>query len=130
MHKKILFLFLTLGILFYACQEKEPTIEIVPPEQVYAAIQGDTSIQLVDVRTQAEYQVNHIKKSQNICVTNKDFKEKIAKLDKKKPVYVYCGKGGRSAKAAEILKEMGFVEVYDLQGGLQNWNSNGLETVN
>jgi len=129
MKKNILLLTFTLGLLS-ACQEKNATIEIVPPEQVYAAIQGDSNIQLIDVRTQAEYQVNHIKQSQNICVTKNDFKEKIAKLDKNKPVYVYCGKGGRSAKAAQILKEMGFQEVYDLQGGLQNWDSSGLETVN
>lgn len=127
--QRLLILLLVVTIGFSSCQKPDPKIEIVSPEQVYEAIQGDASIQLVDVRSQTEYQVNHLKKAQNICVTNKDFKEKVAKLDKNKPVYVYCAKGGRSAQAAQILKEMGFMEVYDLQGGMQNWNANGMETV-
>jgi len=72
--------------------------------------------------------VSHLKNAQNICVTNNDFQEKVKKLDKNKPVYVYCEKGGRSANAAKILTEMGFKKVYDLQGGITNWEESGLET--
>ena len=88
----------------------------------------DSSIQLVDVRTGQEFLEGHLKNSHNICVTDDDFAEKAATLDKDKPVYVYCKKGGRSARAAEILKEMGFKKIYDLEGGIVLWEESGQET--
>ena len=72
--------------------------------------------------------MSHLKDAQNICVTTDDFKEKVKELDKNKPVYLYCKKGGRSAKAAEILADLGFKEIYDLQGGITNWEESGFET--
>ena len=119
-----------LSFIFQACNNTDTKeIQMVSPIQVYEAVYGEDSMQLVDVRTEDEYNVSHLKSAQNICVTSNDFKEKVKTLDKKKPVYVYCKKGGRSAKAAAILKEMGFTKVYDLQGGLTSWQEEGLETI-
>lgn len=119
-------------LLLVACNKGGSEIEMVSPEQVYEAIYNgeQTDVQLVDVRKESEYEVSHLKDAQNICVSSEDFKEKVAVLDKSKPVYVYCKGGGESAQAAEILKEMGFTQVYDLQGGIDNWQDSGLETVN
>lgn len=117
-------------VAFYACKDENVgQIEMVTPLQVYEAVHGQDALQLVDVRTSEEFGVSHLKNSQNICVTSDDFKQKVEKLDKDKPVYVYCKKGGRSATAAAILKEMGFTKVYDLQGGITSWQEKGLETV-
>lgn len=126
---KKLLLLLMLSFVMFSCQEtKEGEIEMITPEQVYDAVYGTDSLQLVDVRTTEEYSVSHLKNAQNICVTNDDFQEKVANLDKSKPVYVYCQKGGRSARAAKILKDMGFTKVYDLQGGIENWELQELPT--
>lgn len=127
-------LFLTTLLLsFFALQscgnKQSKEIEMVSALQVYEAVYGEDNLQLVDVRTKEEYDVSHLKSAQNICVTSDDFIDKVKELDKAKPVYVYCKKGGRSAKAASILKEMGFTKVYDLQGGLTSWQEEGLETV-
>jgi rhodanese-related sulfurtransferase len=129
--KKLLFVtILSFLFAFQSCQEeKSSVLEVVTPQQVYDAVYSKgTNAQLLDVRTQEEYVVSHLKNAQNICVTNNDFQEKVKKLDKNKPVYVYCEKGGRSANAAKILTEMGFKKVYDLQGGITNWEESGLET--
>lgn len=127
-------LILCLMVLLYTFQScgnaNKGEIEMVSPVDVYEAVYGEDSLQLVDVRTQAEYEVSHLKNAQNICVTSDDFKQKVALLDKEKPVYVYCKKGGRSAQAATILKEMGFTKVFDLQGGITSWSEEGLETIN
>ncbi|MFZ1236177.1 MAG: rhodanese-like domain-containing protein [Prevotella sp.] len=81
--------------------------------------------QLVDVRTAAEYAQGHIDKSINIDVTQAGFLEQAkAKLNKEKPVYVYCHSGRRSLGAAKILAKAGF-DVYDLSGGIQNWTVQG-----
>ena len=61
-------------------------VQMVSAVQVYEAVYGEDSLQLVDVRTADEFEVSHLKNAQNICVTSDDFKEKVAVLDKEKPV--------------------------------------------
>lgn len=78
--------------------------------------------QLLDVRTPGEFNAGHIKNADNIDFTGSDFREKVATLDREKPVLIYCHSGNRSGKASLILKELGFKEIYDLQGGYSNWN--------
>ena len=137
MRKSIIFTLLLVVIIFGACKET-PTditsikgeIELISPQQVYDAIYKDRSIQLIDVRTPEEFKGNHLKGAQNICVTRDDFKEKVKMLDKNKPVYVYCNRGGQSAQAAIALKELGFTKIYDLEGGILLWEENKLELSN
>jgi thioredoxin 1 len=81
--------------------------------------------QLLDVRTPEEYEEGHLKKADNVDYKSADFKTKISKLDKTKPVFVYCLSGGRSAAAATVLHESGFSEVYDMKGGYLKWNTSG-----
>ena len=92
-----------MALSFVSCKH-EGKIEMISAQQVYDAIYGSDSLQLLDVRVPEAYQVSHLKSAQNICVSNPDFKEKAALLDKSKPVYVYCKGGGESAEAAKILK--------------------------
>lgn len=56
--------------------------------------------QLIDVRTPGEYQTGHLPHSTLVDFKGKDFREKMAQLDKNKPVMVYCAAGGRSTAAA------------------------------
>jgi rhodanese-related sulfurtransferase len=86
------------------------------------------SVQLVDVRTPEEFKAGHIKNAGNINFYDTDFLTQMNKLDKNKPLYIYCRSGGRSGKAAAKLKEQGFKEVYDLQGGILDWEKNNFET--
>lgn len=72
--------------------------------------------QLLDVRTPNEWNAGKIESSTCANFMEADFKQQVEKLDKSKPVFVYCAVGGRSAKASKILKEAGFKEVYNLQG--------------
>lgn len=81
--------------------------------------------QLLDVRTPEEYNQGHLEKAENIDYKNTAFKEQVEKLDKNKPVFVYCLSGGRSAAAAKVLHEKGFTNVYEMQGGYLKWTSTG-----
>ena len=86
-----------------------------------AAVIGK-NVQLVDVRTAKEYRKGHLGKAMNIdYYAKKDFEKEFEKLDKNKPLYLYCRSGFRSRKAAAKLIEMGFSKIYDLKGGLNNW---------
>lgn len=130
MKKILLFLSLVIVLGFNACKDKseDKSITIISPEEVYDAVKNSDR-QLIDVRTTEEFAEGHVANSKNICVTEDGFKEKASKLDKNQPVYVYCRSGKRSANAAQILKEMGFTEIYDMDGGILNWDKQGLQQV-
>lgn len=81
---------------------------------------------LLDVRTPDEFNAGKIAKSENIDFYGSDFQDAISKLDKSKPVYVYCRSGRRSGVAMNLMKEMGFVTVYNLDGGIISWQESGL----
>jgi len=130
MKKIVLVSVIALGLLLQSCNTRSKDVEMVSALQVYEAVYGEDSLQLIDVRTPEEYNVSHLKTAQNICISHPDFEAKVKKLDKNKPVYVYCKSGGRSAKASKKLKELGFTKVYDLQGGITSWEKEGLEIQN
>ena len=78
-----------------------------------------------DVRTTEEFNLGHIKGSINIdFYDEKLFVDFFQKINKTKPIYIYCRSGNRSKKSSEILKKIGFVKVYDLLGGYKNWIKN------
>lgn len=82
----------------------------------------DPEVQLVDVRTPGEYSGGYIDDAVNIDYTANDFMSNVeAKLDKEKPVAVYCAAGGRSAKAMEKLRAAGFKKVYELGVGYNGY---------
>ncbi len=90
---------------------------------------GVLNIQLVDVRTPGEYEGGHLNNAKNINFKSDNFTEQISKLDKTKPVMVYCLSGGRSAAAAKQMQDMGFVEIYNMDGGIMKWRNSGKPLV-
>ena len=76
---------------------------------------------VLDVRTNDEYNQGHLENAVMIDYYEPDFKQRLAKLDKAKPVFVYCAAGARSEGAAQALVDLGFKQVYDLRGGMNAW---------
>ncbi len=90
--------------------------------QEYAA-QHENAV-LLDVRTPAEYEMSHIPGAVNVNVQNDDFASMVAGLDKNKTYLVHCTKNpanGRSARALETLQELGFRNLYSIEGGYVAW---------
>ena len=73
-------------------------------------------VTIVDVRTPSEYEEGHIKTAVNFPL---DVIDTIS-YDKDSPIIVYCASGVRSKQAAETLVDMGYTEVYNLDGGILN----------
>ncbi|MBK7758286.1 MAG: rhodanese-like domain-containing protein [Deltaproteobacteria bacterium] len=73
---------------------------------------------LLDVRTPMEHEAGTIPGSKNIAV--QELAQRLGELDPNQSYVVYCRSGGRSAAAAALLKQNGFVNVVDL-GGIGNW---------
>ena len=78
---------------------------------------------LVDVRTEEEFARGALPGAKNISVTSLAFGVDILQLDKDQPVMIYCQKGGRSARAAVIMKTLGFSKIYELEGGYSSWEA-------
>ncbi|MEE6188262.1 Thiosulfate sulfurtransferase GlpE [Mycovorax composti] len=81
---------------------------------------------VLDVRTPDEFSKGHLKNAVNFNWNDPSFASKVAKMDKETPVFVYCLSGGRSAAAAKQLREQGFKEVYELNGGILKWKAANL----
>lgn len=79
------------------------------------------NVQLVDVRTQDEYVAGSIEGATNMDFYGADFKAQLETLDKEEPVMIYCKSGGRSGQTLEMMKDMGFKTVLELEGGYSGW---------
>jgi rhodanese-related sulfurtransferase len=77
--------------------------------------------QLVDIRTRHEYEEHRIYGAINIDIRAYGFREKIEKLDRSKPIFLYCLRSVRTQMAMEIFQELGFENVYELEGGMIAW---------
>jgi rhodanese-related sulfurtransferase len=97
--------------------QSETTIELTP-EQVTEL--GD--VQLVDVRTDAEYDTSHIAGSRHVPLDR--IPSVAAELDAGRPLVFYCRVGERSALAAEAFRGAGF-DAYTMAGGLVAWAGEG-----
>ena len=84
---------------------------------------------LVDVRTHDEYNSGYIENSLNIDYLSNDFSENVEKLDKNIPIVLYCRSGKRSSLSANKLSELGFKEIYNLEGGILEWIELGNSVV-
>ena len=123
--KKLILLLLFFGSLFNLNAQEYEYIKILLPQDYKEAISGN-DVQLVDVRTAAEFNEGHIQNAINIDYSKEYlFTEAFEKLDIGSPVYLYCRSGNRSQKAAAKLIEMGFEEIYDLRGGYVVWKLSG-----
>ena len=86
--------------------------------------QAKTNV-VLDVRTAKEFTAGHIPGATNLDVNSADFDEKLAKLDKTKAYLVHCAAGGRSARACEKMKRVGFQSLTDLPDGFRGWEKAG-----
>lgn len=83
---------------------------------------GKEGVQVLDVRTAAEFNSGHIKNAlQADWTNNEQFRDRISYVEKDKPVYIYCLAGGRSHAAASWMRENGFKNVVELEGGINAW---------
>lgn len=97
-------------------------------EEWVAQLEEDSNAVILDVRTEDECDEGIIPNAINIDIhKGQEFISEIEQLDKSKNYYVYCRSGARSAKACEIMNELGFENAYNLLGGMLDWDG---EVVN
>lgn len=126
MKVKIITLFLICALYINCTGQNSKKYESIAPLAFAEKINATQNPQILDVRTPQEFESQHIDKAENVNWNSDDFTSKASKYDKTKPVYVYCMSGGRSKQAAAKLQELGFQNIYELQGGIMKWNAAGL----
>ena len=98
------------------------TLNVEEFEKQLIATKGE---QLIDVRTPQEFERYRIASAKNINFNSVDFRGEIEKLDKTKPVLIYCLSGARSSSAMSVFRKAGFKTVYNLSGGINAWSKDG-----
>lgn len=122
--KQTLFIFLAISLI--GCNHKKTSktitengeINVVTPAEFKEKSINQT---VLDIRTPQEFASGHIEGAININLFDKTFETKLLKFDKTKPLFIYCRSGNRTTKASKRASNLGFEEIYDLQGGLKNW---------
>jgi len=80
---------------------------------------------LIDVRTAGEVESGKIPEAVNIDFYSKDFSKEVAVLNKKESIFLYGAIHSRSEKALEVIKELGFENIYVLKEGIRGWEVAG-----
>ena len=108
-------------------QENSQTkLETVPIEKFYEMVKNsknNPNFVIIDFRTEEEYRSGYIEGAVNINFYATNLKEILQNLDKEKIYLIYCRSGNRSGKALNIMKDLGFKEVYNCEGGILQWKA-------
>lgn len=125
---RALYCMLILAFGTVSCQQKQPQKQsqakasVITFDQLMEQVIGK-EVQLIDLRTDDEYKAGFIDDAIQMNFLEKEtFIQQIETLDKSKPVYVYCHSGGRSGRATKLLKEKGFLQIFDYSGGYSEWS--------
>lgn len=117
---------LAFNIIKRLTTRKFPTVESITTEEFARWLEDPVNPQpiVLDARTEAEYAVSHLKKSDRIEPNDPDLAA-FAGISKDTPIVVYCSVGYRSARIAERLGQAGFSHVYNLEGSIFQWANEG-----
>lgn len=119
--KKLFYIFGIALVMMTACSNGKGYTSVSVDE--FAKVIADNQVQLIDTRTEAEFNEGHIPGAINIDVNESDFESKVGqKIDKTRPVALYCRGGRRSKIAAERIVALGYDDITELNTGFISWS--------
>ncbi len=77
---------------------------------------------MIDIRNAEDYETNHLPRAEHINLMSQRFVEYFSDLKRDTDLFLYCTDGSRSKVAVRILTEMGFLQLYNLQNGINGWD--------
>lgn len=93
----------------------------IDPEEAKELMEGPDTV-VIDVRTPQEWEEGIIPGALKMNIMDQDFAEKITELDKDKKYLMVCRSGNRSGKACQYMSSIGFTHLYNLDGGMLDWD--------
>jgi phage shock protein E len=97
--------------------------------EVATKLLADETVTVLDLRTPEEFASGHLNGASMLDFYEADFQSKLSELDRNKKYLVYCRSGNRSGQATVMMKELGFAQVADLDGGILAWEAAGKFTA-
>ncbi|MAT15758.1 MAG: sulfurtransferase [Planctomyces sp.] len=96
-----------------------------------ASLNNQEPVELIDVRTPAEYREVHSTIARNVPLNSLDPDAVMQSRNgsAQKPLYVICRSGGRSTKACEKFVKAGYDNIVNVEGGTAAWDNAGLPVV-
>jgi rhodanese-related sulfurtransferase len=113
-------------LMLTSCSSGSAT-KVSPKE--FADVISDESVVVLDVRTPAEFASGHLPNAININFEGANFKQEVSALDKSTTYAVYCRSGNRSSQAVKVMADAGLTSLYDLDGGIIDWQAAGGQLV-
>ena len=97
-------------------------------EDTRARLAAHSSVRLIDVREDDEWQTSHAAGTEHLGkgIIERDIEATVP--HKATELILYCGGGYRSALAADVLQQMGYTNVYSMAGGWKAWKEAGAPT--
>jgi rhodanese-related sulfurtransferase len=104
------------------------SITTISPKRLHEITQTGQNVEVIDVRTPAEFREAHLSFAHNIPLHQLTL-ETFAEGRSYDPLYVICQSGGRGKQACEKLLAAGYSNVLNVEGGLGAWIDAGLPVV-
>lgn len=122
----------SLIVLVGACGGTPGTgVRVVPVADAAEVFENQPAdLVVLDVRTPDEFNAGHLEGATMIDFYEADFAAQIAELDRDVPYLLYCRSGNRSGSAADLMQDLGFTNVIDIDGGITAWAGAGEPIVN
>lgn len=104
-----------------------PGVRLVNAQDA-AALHADPPADLVvlDVRTTEEFAEGHLDGAVMINFYDPSFADEIASLDPTVPYLVYCRSGNRSGQTTDLMRQLNFADVTEIDGGILSWQDAAL----
>lgn len=106
-------------------------VKSIKPRELDQLRRQGKAVELIDVRTAAEYAQVHAEGAKLVPLDRLDPKAVLASRNgnASEPIYVLCQSGGRGAKACEKFEAAGIDNVFNVEGGTAAWEQAGLPVV-
>jgi phage shock protein E len=115
------------ALLLAGCSSSSSTLDLSVTE--FSAKAAESGVVTLDVRTPAEFAEGYIEGARLIDFQSGNFENEIATLDKNVTYAVYCRSGNRSGQAVKVMQDAGFINVFNMNGGVIDWANAGLPLV-
>lgn len=112
---------LLIALAVAGCSSTTDTVTLVDSGRAETLMQSQADLVVLDIRTPEEVAEGVLPGAIAIDFYSDTFRDQLAELDRGVPYLVYCRSGNRSAEAVTMMTDLGFEEIYELDGGIVSW---------
>ncbi|QDU39354.1 Inner membrane protein YgaP [Maioricimonas rarisocia] len=107
------------------------TFQTITPEELGQRTRTGGAVDIIDVRTPAEFREVHASVARNVPLDRLDCEQVFStrQAPAGEPLYVICRSGSRGRQACEKFVKSGYSNVVNVEGGTQAWEATGLPVV-